>query len=100
TATLHEDGSVSVTNVASYRKVKAVTVDVPGIGKVTGDVAWGGNWFFLVEQLGQELALSTVEKLTDYTWRVRQAINAQGFPEVDHVELFGPPTKPGAHSRN
>jgi len=100
TATLHEDGSVSVANVPSYRKAKAVSIDVPGIGKVTGDVAWGGNWFFLIEQHGQELALSNVEKLTDYTWRVRQAINANGFPEVDHVELFGPPTKPGAHSRN
>src|SRR5436190_18934884 len=80
TATLHDDGSVSVANVPSYRKAKGVTVDVPGISKVTGDVAWGGNWFYLIEDHGQELALSNVEKLTDYTWRVRQAINAQGFP--------------------
>jgi proline racemase len=89
-----------VANVASYRKAKAVTVDVPGIGKVTGDVAWGGNWFYLIEQHGQELALSNVEKLTDYTWRVRQAINAQGFPEIDHIELFAPSPANGAHSRN
>jgi len=100
TATLLGDGSVSVANVASYRKAKAVTVDVPGVGKVTGDVAWGGNWFFLIEQHGQELALSNVEKLTDYTWRVRQAINAQGFPEIDHVELFAPSGDNGVHSRN
>lgn len=100
TATLHQDGSVSVANVASYRQAKAISVDVPGIGKVTGDVAWGGNWFFLVEQHGQELTLSNVEKLTDYAWRVRQAINAQGFPEIDHVELFGPPQMPGGYSRN
>ena len=52
TATLHADGEVSVANVASYRKAKAVTVDVPGIGKVTGDIAWGGNWFFLIEEHG------------------------------------------------
>jgi 4-hydroxyproline epimerase len=77
-----------------------VTVDVPGIGRVTGDVAWGGNWFYLIEQHGQELALSNVEKLTDYTWRVRQAINAQGFPEIDHIELFAPSPLNGAHSRN
>lgn len=100
TAALHDDGSVSVANVPSYRKAKAVTVDVPGIGKVTGDVAWGGNWFYLIENHGQELALSNVEKLADYTWRVRQAINAQGFPEIDHVELFAPARGNGVHSRN
>jgi 4-hydroxyproline epimerase len=100
TATLHKDGSVSVANVPSYRKVKAVTIDVPGIGKVTGDVAWGGNWFYLIEQHGQDLVRSNVEKLTDYTWRVRQAINAQGFPEIDHVELFAPSRSNGANSRN
>ena len=100
TATLHDNGEVSFTNVPSYRKAKAVTVDVPGIGKITGDVAWGGNWFFLVEQHGEPLTLANVERLTDLSWRIRQAINAQGFPEVDHVELFGPPQTPGAQSRN
>jgi 4-hydroxyproline epimerase len=100
TAILNDDGSVSVQNVASYRRAKAVTVDVPAIGKITGDVAWGGNWFFLVEQHGQELALGNIEQLTDFAWRIRQAVNAQGFPEVDHVELFGPAMLPGAHSRN
>lgn len=100
TATLHPDGRVSVANVPSWRARKAVTVDVPGIGPVTGDVAWGGNWFFLVEQHGQALTLGNVEALTDYCWRVRQAVNAQGFPEVDHIELFGPPSTVGAHSRN
>lgn len=100
TATLHPDGSVSVANVASHRKAKAVTVDVPGIGPVTGDVAWGGNWFFLVEKHGHALELGNVEALTEFTWRIRQAVNAQGYPEIDHVELFGPPQTPGGHSRN
>ncbi|MFN3408085.1 MAG: proline racemase family protein [Limisphaerales bacterium] len=100
TATLHPDGRVSVANVPSWRARTAVTVEVPGIGPVTGDVAWGGNWFFLVEQHGQPLTLGNVEALTDYCWRVRQAVNAQGFPEVDHIELFGPPSTVGAHSRN
>ena len=99
-AVLHEDGKVSVDNVPSYRKTKAVTVEVPGLGAVTGDVAWGGNWFFLVEHHGQRLELANVEKLTDVAWRIRNAVNAQGFPEIDHVELFGPPGTPGAHSRN
>ena len=108
TATLHEDGSVSVANVPSFRKAKGVKVAISANGtrgttrliKVTGEVAWGGNWFFLVEEHGEELALKNVERLTDLTWRIRQAVNAQGYPEIDHVELFGPPQIKGAHSRN
>ena len=99
TATLHADGAVSVENVPSHRKARAIAVQVPGVGEVTGDVVWGGNWFFLVEQHGQELAAANVGQLTDYAWRVRQAVNAQGFPEVDHVELFGAPAS-GGNSRN
>ena len=100
TATLHPDGRVSVTNVPSYRQAKAATVEVLGMGKFTGDVAWSGNWFFLVEEHGQELTLANVEKLTDLAWRIRQAANAQGYPEVDHIELFGPARTKGGHSRN
>jgi len=100
TATLHADFSVSVRNVPSHREARALRVEVPGIGAVTGDVAWGGNWFFLVESHGQELALANVGALTDYCVRVRAAVNAQGHPEVDHVELFGPATVPGANARN
>ena len=65
TATLHEDGSVSVENVPSYRKARGVTVTLPNPDgargatrptiEVTGDVAWGGNWFFLVEEHGQPI---------------------------------------------
>ncbi len=99
-ATLHPTGEVSVANVPSWRARKEVTVDVPGLGPVTGDVAYGGNWFFLVEDHGQELTLANVDKLTDVCWRIRQAVNAQGFPEVDHVELFGPPTVAGANSKS
>lgn len=100
TATLHPDGEVSVANVPSWRAKKAATVNVPGIGPVTGDVAWGGNWFYLIEQHSQELSLANVDSLTDFCWRVRQAVNSQGFPEIDHIELFGPPAKSGANSRN
>lgn len=98
-ATLHADGQVSVANVASYRHRGSVTVEVPGIGAVVGDVAWGGNWFFLVRSPVWELSLAHVEALTEASWKIRQAVNAQGFPEVDHVELFGPPGS-GGHSRN
>ncbi|MFN0066819.1 MAG: proline racemase family protein [Limisphaerales bacterium] len=100
TAVLHPDGSVELTNVPSHRARAAVTVDVPGHGPVTGDVAWGGNWFFLVSEHGRELILKSVGELTDFTQRIRRAVNSQGFPEVDHVELFGPPADPAADSRN
>ena len=99
-ATLARDGSVTVANVPSYRQAKAVKVKVPGLGTVVGDVAWGGNWFFLVEDHGQGLSRGNLEALVDFGWRVRQAVNAQGFPKVDHVELFGPGTVAGADSRN
>ena len=85
-------------NVASYRKATGVWVNVPGI-----DCVWrcGLGWqlVYLVEDHGQELALANVEKLTEFTWRIRQAINEQ-FPEIDHVELFGPPKDAKANSRN
>lgn len=100
TATLHRNGSVSVANVPSHRSVKALQIDVPGIGPVVGDVAWGGNWFFLVEKHPWALNLSNIEQLTDVSWRIRQAVNAQGHPEIDHVELFGPPQTPDGNSRN
>jgi 4-hydroxyproline epimerase len=99
TATLRKSGEVSVANVPSWRAKKRVKIKVPGIGIVMGDVSWGGNWFFLIEDHGQDLSLSNVDKLTDYCWRVRQAVNAQGYQEIDHVELFGPAVK-GGHSRN
>ena len=90
-ATLNADRTVSVENVASYRKTRAVTVEVEGFGKITGDVAYGGNWFFLVENHGLALTPANVGQLTDCASRIRRAVNAQGFPEVDHIELFGPP---------
>ncbi|HVV72357.1 MAG TPA: proline racemase family protein [Verrucomicrobiae bacterium] len=100
TATLHSNGEVSVNNVPSWRAHRALTVNAPGVGPVTGDIAWGGNWFFLIQEHGQELSLANVDRLTEFCWKIRQAVNAQGHPEVDHIELFGPPTVPGARSRN
>jgi 4-hydroxyproline epimerase len=99
-ASLSPDGRISVSNVLSYRTARQLTVNVPGIGPVIGDVAWGGNWFFLVSQHDQTIDLPHVEALTEFSWRVRAAINAQGHPLVDHIELFSPSNRPGAHSRN
>jgi 4-hydroxyproline epimerase len=97
---LAANGEVSVDNVASWREHEDVKVDVPDIGIVHGDIAWGGNWFFLVQDHGLELALSRVDDLTNYAWRVRQALNAQGYDAVDHVELFGPPATGEADARS
>ena len=94
------DGRVSVKNVASKRHAADVSISVPGIGMVTGDVAWGGNWFFLVKEPGANLSPSHIETLTINAWNIRQEINAAGFPEVDHVEFFGAPQNAANHSRN
>jgi len=105
TAILHESGEVTVNNVASYRSAADVSVDVPGYGKVRGDVAWGGNWFFLVRQHAMELTLRNVDELTAFTWAIRQALRDNGIAgadgeEIDHVELYGPSQLPGVDSRN
>jgi 4-hydroxyproline epimerase len=97
--------TVEIENVASYRSAAGVQVHVEGVGPVTGDVAWGGNWFFLVGEHGQRLELADVERLTDFTWHIRQAllrngITGAGGEEIDHIELFGSPHDPAAHSRN
>ena len=100
TAELHPAGDVSVDNVPSYRTAKSVVVDVPGVGPITGDVAWGGNWFFLVEEHGLPLVTDQVNRLAECAWQIRRAVNAAGYPEVDHVELFGPPDMAGSDSKN
>jgi 4-hydroxyproline epimerase len=99
-AQLQSDGRVSVANVLSRRAAHRLAIDVPRIGRVEGDVAWGGNWFFLVAQHDQIIDIAHVDALTDFSWRIREALNAQGHPLVDHVELFAPGAQPGAHSRN
>jgi 4-hydroxyproline epimerase len=99
-ARLHEDGEVSVENVASQRIARGVRVQVPDGPAVSGDVAWGGNWFYLVTRHEQRLDLDNLESLTDFTRRLRGAVSAAGYSQVDHVELFGPATAPLARSRN
>jgi 4-hydroxyproline epimerase len=104
-AHLHESGAVTVNNVASYRAAKGVRVEVEGYGYLTGDVAWGGNWFFLVNDHGLNVDLQNIEQLTDCTWRIRQGLVRQGITgdqgaEIDHIELFGEPENGSADSKN
>lgn len=103
-ATLHGAGRVTVENVASYRHSKGVVVEVPGFGRVTGDVAWGGNWFFLAEGAPVALRVENRDALTEYTWAIRRALGAEGIrgkdgAEIDHVEVFAE-SDSGAGSRN
>ncbi len=104
--TLHDSNLVSVSNVASYRYRKDVPVQLPGFGELRGDIAWGGNWFFLVSEHGQTLAMDRVNELTDFCWAIRGALEAAEISGrdgalIDHIELFGPPTNPAtADSRN
>jgi 4-hydroxyproline epimerase len=98
-AVLHADGAVSLTNVPSHREVAGLVVEVPGVGTVTGDIAWGGNWFFLVKSPVPVLEPGRVGELTAAAHAIRRAVNEAGHPEVDHVEFFGPGGA-GADSRN
>ena len=105
TAHLDDNGWVTIRNVASYRLSAGISVDVPGVGPVSGDVAWGGNWFFLVPNSPIELKAANIEELTNYTWRIRRALGENGITgkdgqEIDHIELFGPPERSDANAKN
>ena len=97
--------TVTLENVPSYRLAANVTIPVPGVGNVTGDVAWGGNWFFLVREHPEVLELAQVTRLVELVQRIKTALAGQGITgadgaEIDHIELFGPPRDPANHSRN
>ncbi|MCF7521228.1 4-hydroxyproline epimerase [Neisseria sp. ZJ106] len=94
TAVLHEDGSVGITNVPSYRYRTKVALDVPEIGRVHGDIAWGGNWFFLVDDHGQRITADNVQRLTETALQIKRALEQNGIcgedgAAIDHIELFG-----------
>lgn len=107
TIDLAENGEVKVTNVRSYRHRHNVPVDVPGFGTITGDVAWGGNWFFLTDAPPYlAVELSNLEELTHFAWELRKQLTIQGITgkdeaEIDHIELFASPSDPElADSKN
>lgn len=105
-AVLHGDGSVSVRNVPAYRYRAGVAVEVPGHGIVQGDIAWGGNWFYLVSGHDRWVALDNAAELTSLALAIRRCLASAGITgadgsEIDHIELFGPPSSAGkADSRN
>ena len=101
--TVHEDGSVSIRNVPAYHYRHAVSVQVPGKGEIKGDIAWGGNWFFLVSEHGERIALDNRDALLTLSRDIMQALKEQRITgengaEIDHVELFA--DTDSADSRN
>jgi 4-hydroxyproline epimerase len=102
---LHGDGRVSVDNVEAFRHVSGVSVQVPGFGQVRGDVAWGGNWFFITEQSPCAIDLIHERELTGYTEAIRLALEVAGITgqdggEIDHIEVNGPAPDGSGQPRN
>ncbi|HEY1543734.1 MAG TPA: proline racemase family protein, partial [Xanthobacteraceae bacterium] len=102
---LRSRNAATLENVASYRLRAGVTVDVPGRGRFVGDVAWGGNWFFCVREVPVALTMANIGELTRTAEAIKAALIRQGITAtdgapIDHIEFHGPPTLPGAHSRN
>lgn len=98
-------GWAEVNNVPAYRHVAAVPVEVPGYGRIVGDVAWGGNWFFLTSAGQLPLDLAGVPALTAFAQAVRRAlrkshITGRDGAEIDHIELMGAPHTHGNSGRN
>lgn len=103
--TVEGPNTVAIDNVESYRSARDVAIEVPGLRRYVGDIAWGGNWFFLVHDHGERIEASNVERLTDVTWRIRRQLEALGVRggdggAIDHIELFGPPSHPDADSKS
>jgi proline racemase len=109
-AELAPDGAVTITNVPARAHALDVAVDVPGVGRVVGDVAYGGNWFFITHHDSVPVQLDRVGELTRLTQAVQDALRAQGLAavadgsggdgEIDHIEISAPPTRADADCRN
>jgi 4-hydroxyproline epimerase len=102
---LADRNMAAVENVESYRHLNDISVEVAGLGTVRGDVAWGGNWFFLTSDVPCDLTLANVGKLTQAAVSIREALKIEGVrgdddSSIDHVEFFGPPASSDANSRN
>ncbi len=103
----HGDHRVTIENVPAYRYRQAVTIEVPHEGTITGDIAWGGNWFFLVDESShrRQLTLDHIDSLTRLTCGIRDTLDATRITGengglIDHIELFGPPSSPDLNSRS
>jgi 4-hydroxyproline epimerase len=104
-AQLDDDGAVTIRNVVSYCHALDVALDVPGVGRVTGDIAYGGNWFFLTDAPGVDIAMANVSDLLRVTRAIQRAVDdlelcGAGGARIDHIELTSPARRAGVHARN
>jgi 4-hydroxyproline epimerase len=104
-AELHSDGQVSIRNVPSYRYAKDIAISVEGHGELRGDIAWGGNWFFLVYDHGMHIHIRNAAQLSNFSARIRKSLELSGIKGangavIDHIELFAPSELPGVDSKN
>jgi len=105
TAEIKDASTITVSNVPSYLAAENIQVNVPDYGIITGDIAWGGNWFFLIDNQGPDVKFANIDALHKFTASVRLALAANNITgpddrEVDHIESFGPPADENADSRN
>ena len=105
TAQLAEDGTVTIENIPAHLHARDVEVTVPGYGPVVGDVAWGGNWFFITHAEHVPVDMSHLGELARFTRAIQHAINADGITgadggEIDHIEISAPPARADADCRN
>jgi proline racemase len=104
-AELADDGTVTIDNVPAYVHARDVAVEVTGYGRVVGDVAWGGNWFFITHADLVPVEMARVNDLTRFTQAIQDAIRAQGITgadggDIDHIEISAPPLRADADGRN
>jgi 4-hydroxyproline epimerase len=102
---LVDQNTVTVENVPSYRYRRDVAVEVPDMGTVTGDIAWGGNWFYLCKESPLPIMLENERALTDAALKIMDALRDQGITgrnsgEIDHIEFFDDAQAADADSRN
>ena len=102
---LRDRHTVTIQNIPSYRHAAAVSLDVPGLGRVTGDIAWGGNWFFLIHEPPVPLVAANIGRLTEAAARVRRVLAEEGMAgaggqEIDHIEFLEPDPEDGVDVRN
>lgn len=104
-ATLVDRCTVQLKNVPSWRSQKDVALELPGYGSVVGDVAWGGNWFYLAKECPIDLDVANAPALIEFGLAIRKQLRESGIrgddgDEIRHIEIQGPPTTDGADGRN
>ncbi|MEM7245526.1 MAG: proline racemase family protein [Acidobacteriota bacterium] len=99
-----DDGSVRFENVPARAERLDLELEVDGVGRLRGDLAWGGNWFFLTTVPGLELVPSELPRLLEVSAAIRRALDDlrplgdEGV--VDHVELVSASPDSEVNARN